>query len=32
MFLIQEGFYKKLTEIFRSPEKELLAKKKLKTI
>ena len=32
MFLTQEGFYKKLIQIFRSLEKKLLAKKKLKTI
>ena len=32
MFLIQEGFYKKLIQIFESLKEELLAKEKLKTI
>ena len=32
MFLTQEGFYKRLIQIFKSLEKELLAKEKLKTI
>ena len=32
MFLIQKEFYKRLIQIFKSLEKKLLAKEKLKTI
>ena len=32
MFLTQEGFCKKLIQIFKSPKKKLLAEEKLKTI
>ena len=32
MFLIQEGFYKRLIQIFKSLKKKFLAKEKLKTI
>ena len=32
MFLTWEGFCKRLIQMFKSPEKELLAKEKLKTI
>ena len=32
MFLIQEGFYKRLIQIFKNLEEELLAKEKLKII
>ena len=32
MFLIQEGFYKRLIQIFKSLKEEFLAKKKLKII
>ena len=32
IFLTWEGFCKRLIQIFKSPEKELLAKKKLKII
>ena len=32
MFLTQEGFYKKLIQIFKNLKKKLLAKKKFKKI
>ena len=32
MFSTQEGFYKRLIQIFKNLEKKLLAKKKLKII